>query len=428
MKRIKLNDGIYLNIIRTDKFKTEYFDFNIVLPLSEQTASHGALLPLVLKRGCSAYPTMADMTKQLDYLYSTGFSARVMKRGETQIIGFLSDFLRESLVPEGENLSEKVFDAIREIIFNPLVENGAFKTEYVETEKKNLCDEIKALINNKRAYAMKKCYESMCAGQNYAVSEKGRIDIVEKINGKELYDFYKHLLATSRIEMFYTGALCEEKIVSLVNRFITGIERTSVVTVQTEKFVRTKTEVTEISEEMDIAQGNLIMGFESSHTLSDKDYTAYAVFCELYGGSPSSKLFENVREKLSLCYFCRSISDAHKGILTVASGIEIENKDKAQKEILAQLDDARNGIISEQEIDSAKKSMINAYRELYDDGTSLASWYLSRLIADNFMTPEDIISQIMAVTKQDIIECAKSTRLDTVYFLKGTLKDGGDLE
>jgi predicted Zn-dependent peptidase len=426
MKRIRLNDGIYLNIIKSDKFKTEYFDLNIILPLREQTASYAALLPLVIKRGSKAYPNMAEISKRLDYLYSTGFSARVTKRGETQIIGFLTDFLRESLVPAGENLSEKVFTTIRDIIFEPYTENGAFKTEYVETEKKNLCDEIEALINNKRAYSMKKCYEAMCEGQNYAVSEKGSVELVQKIDGKSLYDFYKELLSSSRIEMFYTGTLDEQNIVSLVNRLVDGIERKSVAPISTEKFVRTRSEILEVTEEMEIAQGNLILGFASDHTLTDDDCTAYSLFCELYGGSPSSKLFENVREKLSLCYFCRSIVDSHKGILTVASGIEVENRDRAMNEILAQLENTRNGIISDEELDAAKKSMTNAYRELYDDGTSLASWYLSRLIGGSEKTVEDVISEISKVTKEQIADCAKATQLDTVYFLKGTMKSGGE--
>jgi len=169
MKRIQLSEGIYLNIINSDKFKTDYLDINIVFPLKQSTASLAALLPQVLKRGSEKYPTMADITKRFDYLYSTVFSTNNFKRGEAQVLNFSIDFLRDSLVPAGSDLMQGVFDTLYDILFRPLLCDGAFKPEYVESEKKNLIDSINALINNKNAYAMKKCHEAMCAGSDYAV-------------------------------------------------------------------------------------------------------------------------------------------------------------------------------------------------------------------------------------------------------------------
>lgn len=426
MNRIKLSDGIYLNIIESDKFKTDYFDINIILPLREETASYAALLPMVIKRGCKKYPTMAEITKRLDYLYSTGFSTRVMKRGEQQIVGFGVDFLRESLLPKGETLFDDVFETFKNIVFEPLVNGGAFKDEYVQTEKKNLIDAIKALVNNKNAYAMKKCHQAMCKGEDFAVSENGSVENVEKIGGKDLYDFYKNLLSSARMEFFYTGKCDEEKLIESVKKLICDIERKEIIEASTGKFVRTRNNVEEIVEEMEVAQGKLIMAFSSGATISDEDYTSYLVFNNLFGGSPTSKLFENVREKMSLCYYCRSLPESHKGILTVASGIEVENYDKAKNEILLQLENVKAGIISDEELVNAKKALTNSYRELFDDAPNLSLWYLSRLIGESEKTVEDVIEEISKVTKEQISNCAKSTELDTVFFLKGTLNDGGD--
>ncbi len=421
MNRTKLSDGIYLNIINSDKFKTDYFDMCLVFPLKEETASLAALLPMVLKRGSKTLPNMAEISKRLDFLYSTGFATRNIKRGEAQIISFGCDFLRESLVPEGTELMNEVFSTFGELVLEPYLENGVFSADYVESEKKNLCDAIRALVNNKNVYAMKKCHEAMCEGSDFAVNEGGSVENVEKITPDGLYKFYKDLLASARIEMFYTGMADADTIEALCHKLISGIARTKTVSTSTEKFIHKRDKVLEIVEEMDVAQGKLILGFSSSHTIYDKDYTAYSLFNELFGGSPTSKLFENVREKLSLCYYCRSMPEAHKGILTVASGIEVENRDKAVAEILAQLENTRSGNISDEELDSAKKSLTNSYRELYDDGNSLHFWYLSRLIADNEKTVEDIIKEISLVTKEDVARCARSTELDTIFFLKGTL-------
>ena len=426
MKRTQLGDGVFLNYFSSDKFKTDYLDINIIFPLKAQTATLAALLPQVLKRGSQKYPTMADITKRLDYLYSTGFATNNFKRGEAQILNFGVDFLRDSLVPAGTNLMSEVFDTLRDIIFFPLTENGAFRAEYVESEKKNLIDAINAVINNKNSYAMKKCHEAMCAGSDYAVNAGGDIEAAKTITPAELYDFYCNMLAHSSFEIFYTGMCDEATLAERVKALIKGLPRKEIYPVSTQKFVSERTEVQEITEEMEVAQGKLIMGFSSDHTMCDEDYTAYALFNELYGGSPTSKLFENVREKLSLCYYCRSIPDAHKGILTIASGIEVENKEKACGEILAQLRDTADGKISDEEFVSAKKSLINGYRELFDSGNNLHIWYLARLIAGSTKTVEQVIAEIENVTKQDIARCARSTKLDTVFFLKGTLNSGGE--
>jgi len=426
MKRIKLSDGIYLNIIESDKFKTDYFDINIILPLREETASYAALLPMVIKRGCEKYPTMAEITKRLDYLYSTGFSTRVMKRGEMQIVGFGVDFLREILLPAGETLFDDVFDTVKNIVFKPLVNGGAFKDEYVQTEKKNLIDAINALINNKNAYAMKKCHQAMCKGENFAVSENGSIENVEKICGKDLYEFYKNLMSSARMEFFYTGKCDEKKLIESVKKLICDIERNYTLKASTQQFVRKRNDVEEIVEEMEVAQGKLIMAFSSGTTISDEDYTSYLVFNNLFGGSPTSKLFENVREKMSLCYYCRSLPESQKGILTVASGIEVENYEKAKNEIVLQLENVKRGIISDEELVNAKKALTNSYRELFDDAPNLSFWYLSRLIGGSEKTVEDVIDEIAKVTKEQIAKCAIGTELDTVFFLKGTLNDGGD--
>ncbi len=426
MERIRIQDGIYLNIIKSDKFKTDYLDFNILLPLKKETASHAALLPMVLKRGCEKYPTMAQLNKKLDYLYSTSLSSRVLKRGEVQVVGFLCDFLRESLLPQGEKLMAEVFDIIRSVIFEPKAISSAFDSEFVESEKKNLCDAIDSLINNKNAYAIKKCHEAMCRGENFAVNELGDIESVKSITPGSLYGFYKELLRSARFEIFYTGLCDSETIKGYISDMVSSLERGSLYTLGTKKLVSKKEKPEEITEEMEVAQGKLIMGFCSDHTFYDSNYTAFSLFNELFGGSPTSKLFENVREKLSLCYYCRSIPEAHKGILTVASGIEVDNRDSAVNEILLQLENVKNGIISDEEMDSARKSLINAYRELYDDGTSLPLWYLSRIIAGNTKTIEDVIDELREITKKDIAECAKKVCLNTVYFLKGTLKSGGD--
>ena len=170
---------------------------------------------------------------------------------------------------------------------------------------------------------------------------------------------------------------------------------------------------------MNITQGKLTLGFRTGISVYDSGYTAFSLFNEIFGGSPSSKLFMNVREKLSLCYYCSAIPEAHKGLLFVASGIEVENKQKAQEEILNQLEDIKQGKISDEEFDSAVKSLVNGYSELDDDPQSLSLWYYGRMLAGLDGTPQDVCEKIKALEKEDVVKASSGIKLDTVYFLKG---------
>jgi Predicted Zn-dependent peptidases len=427
MKRIPLYDGIHLNIIPSDKFKTNYFDFNMIVPLRSETASLNALFPSVLKRGSQQYPSISALNQKLDELYSTTLSARVFKRGEAQIVGFTTDFLKNSFLPEKTDLLEEALSVIEDIVYRPLTEKDAFRADYTESEKTNLIDSINAQMNNKNAYAMQKCVSIMCQQEAYGTTELGTVADVNNITPVTLYSHYKEVLEQAQIELFFTGECEEEQLTKQLLKLFAGKKRTKVLPCETQ-IIKTVDTIKEVTEEMPVNQGKLSLGFRTGFTLKDKNYAYFSLFNELYGGSPTSKLFENVREKLSLCYYCRSIPEAHKGVLIVASGIEVQNRELAQKEILAQLETVKKGDFSEEEIVSAKKSVVNSYRELYDDARALSSWYLSRVIVEDYSSPEDTVSTVLAASATDIKDASQNIILDTVYFLKGTLEGKGEEE
>ena len=173
---------------------------------------------------------------------------------------------------------------------------------------------------------------------------------------------------------------------------------------------------------MPVVQGKLTLGFRSGTILTDKNYPAFALFNEIFGGSPTSMLFNNVREKMSLCYYCSSAPDALKGVLMVISGIENSNKDKAKEAILAQLDAVKNGNFTDEELMLARKSLVNGYKEIPDSNSGLYNWYLTRMIAGLSSSPQDAADAVLAVTKEEVIEVAKKVTFEMSYFLQGTIE------
>ncbi len=426
LKKFNITDGVTLNVIPTDKFKTNYLSFNFVQYLERKSASLNALIPQVLLRGTKKHNDIASIKIALDELYAASVDSKTFKRGDYQICGITASWLADRYSIDGTKITDGTISILEELMFEPYLENGVFSKSYVESEKNDLIDDIRALINNKNSYAVTRCKEEMCRGEAFGISEYGDEESVKKITAEELFSAYKKLLETSRIEIFYVGSGDIEELCKRIGKMFADRKRDYTESKKT--FVKYGvTEVKNVTEKISAAQGKLSLGFRTGCTVGDEDYSAFPVFVEMYGNSPVSKLFMNVREKLSLCYYCRAIPDGIKGIMVVTSGIEVSDKEKAQNEILAQLENVKQGKITDEELVLAKKSLKNAYNELNDSPPALEGWYLTRCLSDLDDTHEEVCERFMNVTKEEIINVARKMQLDTVYFLEGTLKGKGDV-
>ncbi|HBR31633.1 MAG: pitrilysin family protein [Eubacteriales bacterium] len=416
-ERMEIKKGVFVSAVKTDKFKTNLLTVNLLTPLCAETASLNSLLTDVIKRGTVLYPNMQILHKKQDELYSLGLNAYVQKRGELQLITFELSAIDDAYTFDGMNLLEQATELLGELIFNPVTENSVFRAEYVAQEKKNLIDSIKAQINNKSSYAIKRCHEIMCKGEPFAVSVAGEISAVEKITPEQLYAQYKELLKNAAVEVLFVGNRDASEIAALLAKHLPFTERKPFIK---ETIVKTTAdEVKKVTEKMQINQCKLSIGMRIGTSLKSKDYIKFSLFNELFGGSSTSKLFLNVREKKSLCYYCQPVVEGVKGVMVIASGVESKNKDTAYEAIMEQLEDVRNGVISDAELGDAKRSLENAYREITDSPASICAWYISRIITGRSDSPEDAANSIASVTKTDIIVMAKRLVLDTVYSLEG---------
>lgn len=424
VKRIEIKEGVYLNILDTPKFKNNYLSLSFAMPLKRETASMNALLPLILTRGTKSYPTMEKMSIALDTLYASTVNTRCFKKGEIQFCGFNCGILNNSYAPDGCDIIGGTLDILHEVVFDPYLENGIFSEKYLETEKQNLCDRIASQINNKNAYAMQRANEEMCRDEAYGISSLGYAEDIEKIDAKTLYDYYKTVIDTARVEIFFVGSSSEE----IENKIRTTLDfkprKAYALTTNVKR--RAEGEVKNIEEAQPVAQAKLTLGFRTDKVLSDGDFYKFVVFNSIFGSSPTSKLFMNVRERLSLCYYCRSVPEPQKGVMLVAAGIEKKNKETAYSEILNQLKNVAEGNITDEEMLSAKSSILNSYRELDDSPEGVENWYLGRMLAGMNDSPAEVSEQIKTVTKDDVAAIAKAITLDTVYFMDPTLGEEAD--
>ena len=413
--RKQLADGVYLTYLPGRKFKTSLLSAQFVTPLRQETASAYALLPAVLRRGTVRYPDMGSLSAQLDKLYGARVDYTIRKKGENQCIGFVASCIDDSYVPGGEKLLEQVADLMGELICDPVTERGRFVPAYFDTEKTNLIDAIRSIINDKRDYADSRLLREMCAGEAYAIPRLGDESGAEKLQPRKLYAQYQELIATARLELIYCGSASLERVERALQSALSALPRETVRETAVVRPHQGRSEVLRIDDRMDVTQGKLGMGFFCGST----DTPALLMGNTLFGGSSNSKLFLNVREKLSLCYYASSLYHRQKGLITVSSGIEFENYQKAYDEIMAQLAAVQNGDLEDWELEGAKSTLLNAYASLGDSQGRMENFYLGQVATGLHETPEELAQQVRDVTPERIFRAMQTVKLDTVYFLQG---------
>ncbi len=418
---IPLSSNVVLRHCYDDRFKTAYLSVQLLRPMCAEEASLNALLGPVLSRGTVKHPDMRSLTVELDGLYGATVSPLMRRIGDVQAIGLFAGCLEDRFALPGDAVLAPVLDLVREMLLEPKTVEGHFDAEYVESEKKNLIADIESELNDKRSYAAIQMLRHLCQGDSFALSLRGTVEEVRAITAERLYAHYHKVLSDSPVEIFYVGSAQPETVAELLRPMAGQLARNAVpMAPQTPLTVRA--EEREFSETMDINQGKLSMGFTTPVTNGHPDFVAMQVFNSLYGAGMTSKLFVNVREKLSLCYYASSGFYGSKGIVTVSSGIDESNYETARAEILRQLQLTAAGEITESELSAAKKGLISGLTSIPDSPGALENFYGTCSIAGLNLDLEAYIARIRTVSAEDVARCARSLKLHTVFFLKGVAK------
>ena len=418
IESIQILPGVHLTAVQTEKFKTGCFSVNLLRPLCREEAALNALLPNVLLRGTKEYPTMQAISAFLDERYGASVGSLVRKRGEVQTVGFYADFLSDRLAPDGSPILQPMIEFVCQTLLKPVRTNWLLEEPYVSSEQLNLINAIEANLNEKRSYAARQLVKTMCAGEAYGVSRLGETEEVRAITPQSLTDHWQKVLAGSRAEIFYLGAQAPETVAGLFAEQLQRLPREELSQPGTQ-VIRHAEAVKERFETLDVTQGKLCMGLRTGITSRDPEYPALVLLNAVFGAGTTSKLFLNVREAKSLCYYASSGIDAVKGIMTVSSGIEFEKYDEARAAILEQLDRCRQGEISDKELSDAKRHLDSGLRMQADSPGGLDNFYVGQAITGLNGTLEGLRERIGQVTKEQVIATAQSLSLDTVYFLKG---------
>jgi len=417
IETITLSPNVTLRCCRDPRFKQGCLSFQLVRPMAAEEAAKNALLPAVLLRGTNAHPNLRAITNRLDELYGAAVSPLVRRVGDYQTVGLFCGFMDDRFALPGDTVLAPMMTFLEELLLDSPLENGGFLPAFVESEKRNLIATIESELNDKRAYAMSKLLKIMCREDTFGLPRLGEKEQVAAIRPKELYDHYRHILRIAPIEIFYVGSAESSTVAALLKPLLSKLDREPVALPAQSGFH--PCEGREEVETMEVSQGKLCLGFTTPITNRDKRFPAMQVLNAIYGAGMTSKLFMNVREKLSLCYSVGSGYYGSKGIVTVAAGIDFDKEAETRAEILRQLDACKQGEISMEELTAAKEAILSSLRATHDAPGSIEGFYATAALSGLGMTTAEYMAAVETVTLEQVIAAANTVQLHTTYFLRG---------
>lgn len=412
-----LSDGITLRCCRDTRFKQGCLSFQIVRPMSAEENAMNALLPSVLLRGTTHHPSLRSITHRLDELYGASVSAVVRRVGDYQTTGLYCGFMDDRFALPGDQVLAPMLAFLEELLLESPVENSGFLTSYVESEKKNLIATIESELNDKRAYAMGKLLRNMCREDTFGLPRLGDTAQVSAIDPTALYAHYQKILRESPIEIFYVGSAEAELVRSLLQPLLDRLNR-NYVNLHPQTGFHT-CDGADLTETMEISQGKLCMGFVTPITNRTAEFPAMQLLNTIFGSGMTSKLFMNIREKMSLCYSIGSGYYGTKGIVTVSAGIDFDKEELTRQEVLQQLKACQEGNITDEELTAARQAILSSLRATHDSPGSIEGYYATAALSGMKMTPAEYMAAVEAVTKEQVVAAANSLQLHTTYFLKG---------
>lgn len=422
----------HITTIKTEKFKTTTIRISFKTALMRESVTHRIMLANVLRNSSKKFTSKKVLSAHLEELYGANLSVSAQKQGQIHNINFYMQVANEKFLKSAPPLFESALKTLGEIIMNPKIiksdDKKTFDKEIVSLESRLLKEEIESIYDDKTTYALKKMITMMCEDENFGISGDGYIEDLATIDEVNLVAAYESMLANDTLSITVVGDVEHTEVTQMVDAYfnfksdirmdVSPIENPLSPVDWEQKTIDT---VANLSEGQMIHQAKLNIGYRMNVRITDDAYFAALICNGVFGGHASSKLFTNVREKESLCYYVGSQFESFKGLMYVYSGLDLAQVEKAMTIIDKQLADICNGHVTDQELQLAKNSYINAKRSALDSASGMIGDLETELLLG--LTTDEFIQKIENVTIAEISEVAKKIQKDTIFILEPTTSE-----
>lgn len=417
--RIPLAAGVNLHLHHIAQYKTIRVDICISEQLRPQRNSRLALISRLLERGTRALPDLQSLNRFIDDLYGAHYYAEVDRLGEYQFIHLCLEVIDEKFLDRtsGDVLARGV-KFLREVLLAPAGDGRGFRRGYLEQEKRILAQHIADRINDKMAYAQQRCVEEMCRGESIALSPWGNPEDFSAIDGEELLQFHRSLLAGNRLDLFFSGDVDQQRVLSLVGDLITW-QRNQRLAKDRLAHQAKPGEGREIFEYQDVHQAKLVLGYRTQVLYGAEDYPALVLLNLILGGDGQSRLFKYLREEGGLCYYVESHIEAMSGLLFIVAGIATETYRQTRASVEQQLESMRQGYFTAGEIESARRLLQAHLLGLAEDREAYFRYQFRTGLVGGNQSPLELWRSIEQVGVEDLARVAEGLVADTAYMLHG---------
>ena len=418
-KTVELKKGIKVHFINTDLYKTDLTCIIITTPLKRETVTKNALIPFMLRRGTDKLPSQYLISKELQNMYGASFNCGVDKMGDNVVLKFCIESISNEYALNGEDILKLNLETLLDLVFNPAKVNGMLNKDFLEVEKENLKDIIKSKIDDKDSYSLENCISSMYGDNGFGLYKYGYVEDVDKITIEDISEYYNWLISNSKIDLFISGNFDDESLKTLLD----NNENIKKLNPREENYIldsiisKKKVEkINEVKEEMDVTQGKLVIGLDI--TSNQENLRGIGnVYNSILGNGANSMIFQNVREKAGLAYSAKSVFFKQKNNIFIRCGIQIENYEKAVELIKVQLENIKNGKFSEEDVNNAKTFLIAGIKNVEEEQDTEIIYYIGQEISKTNLSIQEYMDNVNKVSREDVIEFAKSIEINTIYFL-----------
>ncbi len=407
---------LHVKVLPTTKFKTTTITLKFMAPLDSDTMTARSILSKILVRAAKQWPSDKDFNRHLSHLYGAYVNSFVSKFKDKHVITISLELVNERYLKDQTPLFEKGLELLREMIYNPLISDNQFDEIFVAQEKSLLSKKLNAMIDNKSQISFLNLLKYMLGEQPYRHLATGQVEYIADITPENLYHTYQSMLQNDYCAVYVVGNVDEQQVKSQIQTYF-NINPFSFELSQPNPIGQDHNTPQVIIETDDVDQAKLNMGFTLPAKYGDPEYFAMIVFNVMFGGDPSSVLFNEVREKQSLAYSIHSQIDAKNGFLFVLSGVSTDKYEIAKETIVSEFEKFQQGDFEEEKLALAKKVILSQRQESYDRAKSIIEIMNNNILLDEPMSEENYISGIQNVNKSDIQQLAQKTTLDTIYIL-----------
>jgi len=239
-------------------------------------------------------------------------------------------------------------------VLTDLVLNSVFDEREIEREQQVILQEIRMIEDTPDEYVHILFQEMYWKGNPLGLPIYGSVESIQNINRDRILGYLSKAFDPNRIVITAAGNLEHLEFVDLIAPSMDKLDHP-----QTQLKRETppdQPQVLVISK--DLEQVHLCLGMPGTAQADDRRFACYLLNAIL-GGSMSSRLFQEIREKRGLAYSVYSFANSHEdtGLLGIYAGISTENTTETLKVIREQLALLAQDSILESELSAAKEQL-----------------------------------------------------------------------